>query len=211
MSEFDFLSDLSLLDLFRTEVETQAAVLNDGLLSLEKNPRSTDEIDALMRAAHSLKGAARMVGLDSTVDLTHAMEDLFVAVQEGKIELAEGHIDVLFSGVDILADMLQVEEEQMVAWLEERRGRIEEQILCIRALASGPPQDSSDADDQQQVETDGGFPVADRGGAAPRRKLQTLEDRSLASCRRRKLRSPSLPEPKARIGSCGLHRKILTV
>lgn len=164
MSEFDFLSDLSLLDLFRTEVETQAAVLNDGLLSLEKNPRSTDEIDALMRAAHSLKGAARMVGLDSTVDLTHAMEDLFVAVQEGKIELAEGHIDVLFSGVDILADMLQVEEEQMVAWLEERRGRIEEQILCIRALASGPPQDSSDADDQQQVETDGGFPVADRGG-----------------------------------------------
>ena len=32
-----------------------------------------------MRAAHSLKGAARIVGLDAAVRVAHAMEDCFVA------------------------------------------------------------------------------------------------------------------------------------
>ena len=36
-----------------------------------------------MRAAHSLKGAARIVGLDAGVGVAHAMEDCFVAAQTG--------------------------------------------------------------------------------------------------------------------------------
>ena len=36
-----------------------------------------------MRAAHSLKGAARIVGLTVGVRVAHAMEDCFVAAQQG--------------------------------------------------------------------------------------------------------------------------------
>ena len=42
-----------------------------------------------MRAAHSLKGAARMVGLDVGVRVAHAIEDCFVAAQEGRLKLRQ--------------------------------------------------------------------------------------------------------------------------
>ena len=43
-----------------------------------------------MRAAHSLKGAARIVGLDVGVRVAHAMEDCFVAAQRGAADAAAG-------------------------------------------------------------------------------------------------------------------------
>ena len=77
------LSQFSMMDLFRVEAETQIAVLNEGLLALE-NGAEASQAESLMRAAHSLKGAARIVNLDLAVRLAHAMEDAFVAVQEGR-------------------------------------------------------------------------------------------------------------------------------
>ena len=74
MSDQD-LSQLSMLDLFRVEAETQTQVLTAGLLALERDPRAGDQLESCMRAAHSLKGAARIVGLDAGVPLAHAMED----------------------------------------------------------------------------------------------------------------------------------------
>jgi two-component system sensor histidine kinase and response regulator WspE len=40
-----------------------------------------------MRAAHSLKGAARIVGMDAGVSVAHVMEDCLVAAQEGRLLL----------------------------------------------------------------------------------------------------------------------------
>jgi two-component system sensor histidine kinase and response regulator WspE len=93
----------SLLDLFREEALTQARVLNDGLLALERAPRDAAALEACMRAAHSLKGAARIVGVPAGVELAHAMEDCFVAAQEGRALLDAGWIDALLRGVDIVA------------------------------------------------------------------------------------------------------------
>ena len=46
-------SDMSLLHLFSLEAETQTALLNDGLLTLERDPQHAESLEALMRAAHS--------------------------------------------------------------------------------------------------------------------------------------------------------------
>ena len=94
MSEQD-LSQLSMLDLFRVEAETQAQVLTSGLLALERDPTLADQLEACMRAAHSLKGAARIVGLAVGVRVAHAMEDCFVAAQQGQLTLRQAHIDLL--------------------------------------------------------------------------------------------------------------------
>jgi len=56
----DDLSSFSMLDLFKAEAGTQKVVLNDGLLALEKGATPA-QLEELMRAAHSLKGAARIV------------------------------------------------------------------------------------------------------------------------------------------------------
>ena len=63
------LSDFSMFDLFRMEVENQVALLNKNILDLEDDPGSPKILEALMRASHSLKGAARMVGIDPVVQV----------------------------------------------------------------------------------------------------------------------------------------------
>ncbi|MNR79406.1 Gliding motility regulatory protein [compost metagenome] len=96
------LSQMSMLELFRQEAESQTHVLNMGLLELERNPRSADQLEACMRAAHSLKGAARIIGLAAGVDVAHVMEDCFVLAQRGELLLHRRQIDVLLTGVDLL-------------------------------------------------------------------------------------------------------------
>ncbi|MFM9011288.1 MAG: Hpt domain-containing protein, partial [Planctomycetota bacterium] len=59
----DDLSGFSMLELFRLEAESQTAVLSNGVLAIEELERSPQTVEAMMRAAHSLKGAARIVGL----------------------------------------------------------------------------------------------------------------------------------------------------
>jgi two-component system sensor histidine kinase and response regulator WspE len=102
MSIDDDLSRRSLLDLFREEAQTQTRVLSDGLLALEHTPTDAAQLEACMRAAHSLKGAARIVGLQDGVDIAHLMEECFVAAQTGALILSAAHIDELLRGVDLL-------------------------------------------------------------------------------------------------------------
>ncbi|EHK68028.1 hybrid sensor histidine kinase/response regulator [Achromobacter arsenitoxydans] len=98
----DQMRDASLLELFQIETRTQVQVLNDGLLALEQNPTSAPHLEACMRAAHSLKGAARIVDLHPAVRIAHAMEDCLVAAQEGRLRLQAADIDALLLGTDLL-------------------------------------------------------------------------------------------------------------
>ncbi|MDF9755423.1 hybrid sensor histidine kinase/response regulator [Pseudomonas hunanensis] len=94
--------DASLLELFSLEAEAQTQVLSAGLMALERNPAQPDQLEACMRAAHSLKGAARIVGIDAGVSVAHVMEDCLVAAQEGRLLLRPEHIDALLQGTDLL-------------------------------------------------------------------------------------------------------------
>ena len=102
MSSEGGLEDFSLMDLFRSEVETHSEVLSAALLALERSPGDTSRVDEMMRAAHSIKGAARVVGVDPAVSVAHVMEDCFVAAQKGALTLLPGDVDVLLRGVDLL-------------------------------------------------------------------------------------------------------------
>ncbi|MBP0580312.1 hybrid sensor histidine kinase/response regulator [Labrys sp. LIt4] len=96
------LSQFSMRDLFRIEAEAQAEALTTALLALDKDPMRADQIEASMRAAHSLKGAARIVEIHAGVTIAHAMEDLFVLAQQHGTQLDHDRIDVLLRGVDLL-------------------------------------------------------------------------------------------------------------
>ncbi|MER9852002.1 hybrid sensor histidine kinase/response regulator [Mesorhizobium sp. M0106] len=104
MSGADY-SQFSMLDLFRAELETQSQALTSGLLALERDPVSAQSLDSCMRAAHSLKGAARIVDLTPAVEVAHAMEECLVAAQRGRLSLTREHIDTLLKGVDLLGSI----------------------------------------------------------------------------------------------------------
>ena len=98
----DQMRDASLLELFSLEADAQTQVLSTGLLALERNPTQADQLEACMRAAHSLKGAARIVGVDAGVSVSHVMEDCLVSAQESRLYLQPEHIDALLQGTDLL-------------------------------------------------------------------------------------------------------------
>ncbi len=101
------------------EAESQTATLSAGLVALERATATPQMIEPLMRAAHSLKGAARIVGLDTAARVAHAMEDVLVAAQKGKLTLLSEHIDVLLEGVDHLVQVARVEEADIDSWQQE--------------------------------------------------------------------------------------------
>ncbi|MDF3936395.1 hybrid sensor histidine kinase/response regulator [Pseudomonas citronellolis] len=109
------MKDASLLELFRLEAEAQAQALGQGLLALEREPRQAAQLEACMRAAHSLKGAARIVGLDAGVQVAHVMEECLVAAQDGRLLLGPEHIDALLAGTDILLHVADVVAERAAA------------------------------------------------------------------------------------------------
>jgi len=92
--------DPELVATFRAEVEERLASLAAGLLSLESNPRAREVVAALFRDAHTVKGSAKMLGLDHVVSVAHLMEDLLGAIRDGRLSVRADLIGLLFVSCD---------------------------------------------------------------------------------------------------------------
>ena len=136
----DDLSGFSLMDLFRSEADGQLAALSEGLLALEGVESPTPSaLEALMRAAHSLKGAARIVGLDAAVRVAHVLEDNFVAAQKGEYAIRSADVDGLLKGVDLLGRIAQLSEDESAAWQAGNEDLIAGTVASLERLRSGGP------------------------------------------------------------------------
>ncbi len=89
---------------FRAELAEHVQELNDGLLAIEQHKvtgKAYEETLAnIFRAAHSLKGAARAVGVTAIEQLAHALEDVLGAMQRQTIELTPGLFSACYHAVD---------------------------------------------------------------------------------------------------------------
>ncbi len=126
-------------DLFRMEAESQTAILAQGLLDLEKDTGSDEKLETLMRASHSVKGAARMVGIDAVVAIAHELEDCFVAAQRRQIKLTSSHIDLLLKAVDLIAQIAHLDESETPLWFVQNQPAISALQDQLSALLSGGP------------------------------------------------------------------------
>jgi len=134
----DFSGHLSLFDLFRQEAENQCARLTEGLLALEREPDPA-RLEALMRAAHSMKGAARIVGLNAAVRVGHAMEDCFVAVQNGAVRIDADAVDTLLKATDLIRQIAFTPEAEMGTWETQRSAILDETLQSIRKILETRP------------------------------------------------------------------------
>jgi two-component system sensor histidine kinase and response regulator WspE len=133
----DDLSGFSMLELFRLEAESQTAVLSEGVLAIEELDKSPKTVESMMRAAHSLKGAARIVGLEPAVQVAHVLEDVFVLAGKGSLRVLPEHADVLLAAIDFLGSIGSDDTATAPTgpWVDRARdlvGRLE-------AIASGRP------------------------------------------------------------------------
>ncbi len=139
--------DFSMLDIFRTEAEGQTEVLTSSLLILERDPTLADSLEACMRAAHSLKGASRIVGLSAGVQVAHVMEDCFVAAQQSNPPLNRARIDLMLQGVDLLTQLAQTPEAEIRQWAGKRK----EVDAFVAEVTRALEKEHWDESDQPQV------------------------------------------------------------
>ncbi len=161
--------DPAILGIFRSEAATNAQILSDGLLTLENEPDDIETLETVMRGAHSLKGAARIVGLDSAVKLAHTMEDCFVAAQKGEVLLAPRHIDVLLKGVDMLVKTSEAAcGDSLEQWLVENRPRADALISSISAIRTEKGMTTGEGEIEPPASTPSGEPAC----AAPESRAE---------------------------------------
>jgi two-component system sensor histidine kinase and response regulator WspE len=131
----DDLSGFSMLELFRLEAEGQTAALSAGVLAIEELDKSPQTLESMMRAAHSLKGAARIVGLEPAVQVAHALEDVFVAAGKGNLRVRPEHADVLLAAIDFLGSIAAADDALAAdgPW----PARADEIVVRLAALPAG--------------------------------------------------------------------------
>ncbi|MCK9381779.1 MAG: response regulator [Sulfuritalea sp.] len=115
------IDDPELFRLFKAESEEHLARLDDGLLRLEKTPADQALLEELFRESHSLKGAARMLGLARIETAAHGLESILNAARKGEAPLTPETI------------------EGMNAALVDLRQRVQ-QALCGEPQPTAPPQ-----------------------------------------------------------------------
>ena len=98
--------DPELLATFRAEVEERLASLQTGLLALEHHPRPRQAVAGLFRDAHTVKGSARMLGLQGVLRVSHAMEDLLGALRDGRFAVRLDLVDLLLASCDAIGRAL---------------------------------------------------------------------------------------------------------
>src|SRR5688500_7350022 len=92
---------------FVEEGRDRLKALGAALLQLEQEPGGVDAIAEALREAHSIKGSALMLGFTDVSQITHELEELFVAAKTKPSLLDGDAFDVIFRGVDQVATRVE--------------------------------------------------------------------------------------------------------
>lgn len=91
---------------FRAELSEHIQTMTDGLLALEQNRIPVAEHDERMatifRAAHSLKGAARAVGVTAVEQLAHSLEDVLGGLQKNTLTISPEMFTACYRAIDAI-------------------------------------------------------------------------------------------------------------
>lgn len=93
------------MPIFMAEAEEQLQVLDEGLVRLEHEAQDEDIIQAIFRAAHTLKGAAGMISHKRMVDVTHMLETALDDLRKQQIVADPFMIDLCLESVDTIRSL----------------------------------------------------------------------------------------------------------
>ncbi|WP_269791795.1 chemotaxis protein CheA [Stenotrophomonas sp. Iso1] len=80
--------------------------LGEQLVALEQAPQDSDQLNAVFRGFHTLKGGAGFLAITPMVELCHAAEETLGMARAGKAELQAHHFDAAQQSLDWLQSML---------------------------------------------------------------------------------------------------------
>ncbi|MEN8166949.1 MAG: chemotaxis protein CheA [Pseudomonadota bacterium] len=133
-------------------------IMENGLLNMDPGTLDDEEINAIFRAAHSIKGGSGTFGFNAISNFTHVMETLLDEMRDGRRPLTAEAVDALLRSVDILRDMLtatreggEVDEERVQAQqseLEQMLNSRADEPSADRAMVEAGARETATADNQ---------------------------------------------------------------
>ncbi|MBN8218721.1 MAG: Hpt domain-containing protein, partial [Spirochaetes bacterium] len=94
------------LGVFLGEASENLESLEQGLLELEAKPGDASLLNAIFRAAHTIKGSAGLVGQKGIQDFTHILENLLDRVRSGQVAADGGVISTVLASADVIKRMV---------------------------------------------------------------------------------------------------------
>lgn len=96
-----------LIAIFKAETEEHLTKLDNGLITLEKQPDNLERVRGLNRVVHTLKGAARVFGFIEIQDIAHRIEDIFEEVVDQRVVFSPFIAERIFKGLDAIRIILE--------------------------------------------------------------------------------------------------------
>lgn len=95
------------MEMFLDESREHLDSLDDGLMTLEKDPSELSILNDIFRNAHTLKGMSATMGYTKIAELTHDMENILDALRKEQMEVTEDIVDTLLKCGDSLRQMVE--------------------------------------------------------------------------------------------------------
>jgi two-component system, chemotaxis family, sensor kinase CheA len=139
-----------LLETFKIEANEHIIVLNDGLIELEKdfsNAATPEKLETIYREAHSLKGAARAVDLESIQNICQAFENVLSKLKMGEIGPSKELFQTGFEALDFIKILLEAPSEQ-----PQDAEEYTQFINSLNAISEGSPPEGQQTKPPKEVQ-----------------------------------------------------------
>lgn len=100
-----------ILGYFIEEAKDHLNTIEQGLLNLQNTLEDSEAANEVFRAAHSIKGGAAMLGLDSIQQTSHHLEDYFKVLNEVPLQVDQKLESLLLTVFDTLKELVEHLEE----------------------------------------------------------------------------------------------------
>jgi two-component system chemotaxis sensor kinase CheA len=122
---------------FAQEAREQLAAMEEGLLRMEQGEQDSDTLNAIFRAAHTIKGAAGVVEIHHIEKFTHILENLLDKLRNGELQVSSEMITALLKGCDHIGALLDRVEQGVLEEDPAIAAAGEETAALLRRFAAG--------------------------------------------------------------------------
>lgn len=141
--------------LFFEETAEHLATMEGLMLDMDVQSPDMDDLNAVFRAAHSIKGNSGTFGFHDMTDVTHELETLLDLVRKGEADLTDEMVDVTLEAGDVLKGLLEAHQEGTDPDLEPSKAVIE--TLNIQLAKAKGESVSSSVEPDSGAQVDAGF------------------------------------------------------
>lgn len=140
----DTASQQRILGYFIEEAKEHLQTLEQGILNLSTSAQDAEMVNAMFRAAHSVKGGAAMLGYSSIQKTAHRLEDSFKILKDNPVSVDQKLESLFLAGCDHLQDLIErlenspdFSDEDAIETLEKAESNFALLQSYLEALLSG--------------------------------------------------------------------------